>query len=156
MPHPCGGCSGVGRAPSSTQGCRRRLSSCPRATRQVFRRDAYLAEGRQDLLRGVEDFLEASIVLPPTETPSEQLLRSLVPLQHELLRRRYQPPEKAPTEPFLKVPGTVGTTPGSPGIPQPRGWWDPMDTFLRPQGWRCRCRRMTTPCGGRGDLSGGW
>ncbi|KAM6333831.1 band 3 anion transport protein isoform 2-T2 [Alca torda] len=69
---------------------------------RVFRRDAYLAEGRQDLLRGVEDFLEASIVLPPTETPNEQLLRSLVPLQHELLRRRYQPPEKAPGESFLK------------------------------------------------------
>ncbi|XP_054080248.1 band 3 anion transport protein isoform X2 [Rissa tridactyla] len=69
---------------------------------RVFRRDAYLAEGRQDLLRGVEDFLEASIVLPPTEIPNEQLLRSLVPLQHELLRRRYQPPEKAPGEAFLK------------------------------------------------------
>ncbi|KAK2522274.1 Slc4a1 [Columba livia] len=69
---------------------------------RVFRRDAYMAEGRQDLLRGVEDFLEASIVLPPTETPSEQLLRSLVPLQHELLRRRYQPPKKAPGEGFLK------------------------------------------------------
>ncbi|KAM6312065.1 band 3 anion transport protein isoform 2-T2 [Podargus strigoides] len=69
---------------------------------RVFRRDAYLAEGRQDLLRGVEDFLEASIVLPPTETPSEQLLRGLVPLQHELLRRRYQPPERAPSKDFLK------------------------------------------------------
>uniref|UniRef100_A0A672USC6 Anion exchange protein n=2 Tax=Strigops habroptila TaxID=2489341 RepID=A0A672USC6_STRHB len=69
---------------------------------RVFRRDAYLADGRQDLLGGVEDFLEASIVLPPTETPNEQLLHSLVPLQHELLRRRYQPPEKAP-----------------------HGWWDP-------------------------------
>lgn len=47
------------------------VAECPSlATPQVFRRDAYVAEGRQDLLRGVEDFLEASIVLPPTETPS--------------------------------------------------------------------------------------
>ncbi|KAM6190066.1 band 3 anion transport protein isoform 3-T3 [Sarcoramphus papa] len=69
---------------------------------RVFRRDAYLAESRQDLLRGVEDFLEASIVVPPTETPDEQLLRSLVPLQHQLLRRRYQPPEKAPGKSFLE------------------------------------------------------
>uniref|UniRef100_A0A8C8B569 Anion exchange protein n=1 Tax=Otus sunia TaxID=257818 RepID=A0A8C8B569_9STRI len=69
---------------------------------RVFRLDAYLAEGRQDLLRGVEDFLEASIVLPPTETPNEQLLRSLVPLQQELLRRRYQPRDKALAETFLK------------------------------------------------------
>ncbi|XP_051496262.1 band 3 anion transport protein isoform X2 [Apus apus] len=69
---------------------------------RVFRRDAYLAESRQDLLKGVEDFLEASIVLPPTETPSEQQLRALVPLQHQLLRRRYQPPETAPGDTFLK------------------------------------------------------
>ncbi|NXD99005.1 B3AT protein, partial [Chaetorhynchus papuensis] len=61
---------------------------------RVFRRDAYLAEARQDLVRGVEDFLDASIVLPPTETPNEQLLRALVPLQRELLRRRYQPLER--------------------------------------------------------------
>ncbi|KAM6107947.1 band 3 anion transport protein [Pterocles gutturalis] len=78
---------------------------------RVFRRDAYLAESRQDLLRGVEDFLEASIVLPPTETPSEQLLRSLVPLQRELLRRRYQPPEKPPPEAFLKELGLEGPVP---------------------------------------------
>ncbi|KAM6233955.1 band 3 anion transport protein [Spheniscus humboldti] len=69
---------------------------------RVFRCDAYLAKSRQDLLQGVEDFLEASIVLPPTETLNEQLLCSLVPLQHELLRRRYQPPKKAPGEGFLK------------------------------------------------------
>ncbi|XP_027520670.1 band 3 anion transport protein isoform X3 [Corapipo altera] len=69
---------------------------------RVFRRDAYLAEGRQDVVRAVEEFLEASIVLPPTETPNEQLLRALVPLQRELLRRRYQPPEKSPSEGFLK------------------------------------------------------
>uniref|UniRef100_A0A8B9Z465 Anion exchange protein n=1 Tax=Buteo japonicus TaxID=224669 RepID=A0A8B9Z465_9AVES len=69
---------------------------------RVFRRDAYLAESRQELLKGVDDFLEASIVLPPTDTINEQLLRSLVPLQHELLRRRYQPPEQAPAKDFLK------------------------------------------------------
>ncbi|NXC92301.1 B3AT protein, partial [Cercotrichas coryphoeus] len=69
---------------------------------RVFRRDAYLAEARQDLLRGVEDFLDASIVLPPTEAPSEPLLRALVPLQRELLRRRYQPLERLHIGDFLK------------------------------------------------------
>ncbi|NWT10232.1 B3AT protein, partial [Vireo altiloquus] len=73
---------------------------------RVFRRDAYLAEARQDLVRGVEDFLDASIVLPPTETPNEQLLRALVPLQRELLRRRYQPLERSHIEDFLKDLGT--------------------------------------------------
>ncbi|NWW70795.1 B3AT protein, partial [Climacteris rufus] len=69
---------------------------------RVFRQDAYLAGGRQELLRGVEAFLDASIVLPPTEPPNEQLLRALVPLQRELLRRRYQPSEKLPGEDFPK------------------------------------------------------
>ncbi|NXB52776.1 B3AT protein, partial [Leucopsar rothschildi] len=69
---------------------------------RVFRRDAYLAEGRQELVRGVEDFLDASIVLPPTEAPSEPLLRALVPLQQELLRRRYQPLERLHIGEFLK------------------------------------------------------
>ncbi|KAF4804474.1 Band 3 anion transport protein [Turdus rufiventris] len=69
---------------------------------RVFRRDAYLAEARQDLVRGVEDFLEASIVLPPTEAPNEPLLRALVPLQQELLRRRYQPLQRLDIEDFQK------------------------------------------------------
>ncbi|TRZ05580.1 hypothetical protein HGM15179_021527, partial [Zosterops borbonicus] len=69
---------------------------------RVFRRDAYLAEARQDLVRGVEDFLDSSIVLPPTEGPNEQLLRALVPLQRELLRRRYQPLERLHIGEFIK------------------------------------------------------
>ncbi|XP_074023078.1 band 3 anion transport protein isoform X2 [Numenius arquata] len=103
---------------------------------RVFRRDAYLAEGRQDLLRGVEDFLEASIVLPPTETPNEQLLRSLVPLQHELLRRRYQPPKKAPDESFLKDLGL--------GEPAPEDD-DPLRRTGRPFGGLVRDIRRRYP-----------
>ncbi|XP_016159799.1 PREDICTED: band 3 anion transport protein [Ficedula albicollis] len=81
---------------------------------RVFRRDAYLAEARQDLLRGVEDFLDASIVLPPAEAPSEPLLRALVPLQQELLRRRYQPLERLHIGDFLKDLGTPGGPPRPP------------------------------------------
>ncbi|KAM6993761.1 band 3 anion transport protein isoform 2-T2 [Passerculus sandwichensis] len=87
---------------------------------RVFRRDAYLAEGRQELLRAVEDFLDASIVLPPSEAPSEPLLRALVPLQRELLRRRYQPLERLHIGDFLKDLGTAG----SPAIRCAR--WDPL------------------------------
>lgn len=112
-------CWGAGWVSSSTQGCWSWLNACPRVTSQIFRRDAYLADNRQALLRGVEDFLEASIVLPPTETPSEQQLRSLVPLQQELLRRRYQPPERAPRKEFPGVPGMVGTTLVPLGSPIP-------------------------------------
>ncbi|KFO97596.1 Band 3 anion transport protein, partial [Calypte anna] len=101
---------------------------------RIFRRDAYLAEGRQDLLRGVEDFLEASIVVPPTETPSEQLLHALVPLQHQLLRRRYQPPEKTSGGDFLKDLGLE-----EPGQEED----DPLRRTGRPFGGLVRdiCRR---------------
>ncbi|CAM2108956.1 band 3 anion transport protein [Caretta caretta] len=67
-----------------------------------FRRDAYLAEERQDLIKGVEEFLDCSIVLPPCEIQNEQLLRSLVPMQKELLRKRYLPDEKKPEMKILK------------------------------------------------------
>ncbi|XP_074835431.1 band 3 anion transport protein isoform X2 [Carettochelys insculpta] len=67
-----------------------------------FRRDAYLAEERQDLIKGVEEFLDCSIVLPPCEIQNEQLLRSLVPMQRELLRKRYLPAEEKPEMKILK------------------------------------------------------
>ncbi|XP_075437283.1 band 3 anion transport protein isoform X2 [Ascaphus truei] len=57
---------------------------------RVFRTEAYLAGGRQDLLRALDEFLDCSIVLPPCDTPNEQLLRELVPVQQNLLRKRYQ------------------------------------------------------------------
>lgn len=143
--------------PSSTQGCWRRLSACPRATPQVFRRDAYLADGRQDLLQAVEDFLEASIVLPPTETPSEQLLHSLVPLQQKLLRRRYQPPEKAAGKEPQEGLGTVGTAPASPPrSPVPMAGRSPPLHCFCPQTRRQRRQRTMTLCAGQGDLLGGW
>ncbi|NWY20400.1 B3AT protein, partial [Aphelocoma coerulescens] len=131
---------------------------------RVFRQDAYLAEARQDLVRGVEDFLDASIVLPPTETPNEQLLRSLVPLQRELLRRRYQPLERLHIRDFLKDLGTVGTTPAPPQSPVPAaGGTPPLHTgsphghLMCPQGRTRRwLRRTMTPCAGRGGLLGDW
>ncbi|NWY89835.1 B3AT protein, partial [Loxia curvirostra] len=127
---------------------------------RVFRRDAYLAEGRQELLRGVEDFLDASIVLPPTEAPNEQLLRALVPLQQELLRRRYQPLERLHIGDFLKDLGRAGTPLQSP-VPVAGRTPLSLDTgsfhchLMCPQG-RTRLRRMTTPCAGRGGRLGGW
>ncbi|NXD59788.1 B3AT protein, partial [Corvus moneduloides] len=131
---------------------------------RVFRQDAYLAETRQDLVRGVEDFLDASIVLPPTETPNEQLLRALVPLQRELLRRRYQPLERLHIGDFLKDLGTVGTIPDPPQSPVPvAGGTPPLHTgsphghLMCPQGrTRRRLRRTMTPCAGRGGLLGDW
>ncbi|KAJ7313533.1 hypothetical protein JRQ81_004992 [Phrynocephalus forsythii] len=65
---------------------------------RVFRNDAYLADGRPDLVKSVEEFLDCCIVLPPSEIQNEQLLKTLLPVQKELLRKRYLPVEK-------KLPG---------------------------------------------------
>lgn len=68
---------------------------------RVFRMEAYLAGSRQDLVKAVEDFLDCCIVLPPSEIQNENLLKALVPVQQELLRKRY----RAPVE-IKMVPGS--------------------------------------------------
>ncbi|XP_031456742.1 band 3 anion transport protein isoform X1 [Phasianus colchicus] len=78
---------------------------------RVFRRDAYLCRGHRELLGGLEDFLEASIVLPPCEVPSEQHLRALIPLQRQLLRRRYQRPDTAHSHGVPKDTGVKDQAP---------------------------------------------
>ncbi|XP_032769574.1 band 3 anion transport protein [Rattus rattus] len=60
-------------------------------TERVFRVTASLAQSRGELLSSLDSFLDCSLVLPPTEAPSEKALLSLVPVQKELLRKRYLP-----------------------------------------------------------------
>lgn len=62
----------------------------------MFRVTASLAHSRGELLSSLENFLDCSLVLPPTDAPSEKALLNLVPVQKELLRRRYLP---SPTKP---------------------------------------------------------
>uniref|UniRef100_A0A8C5WIQ5 Anion exchange protein n=1 Tax=Leptobrachium leishanense TaxID=445787 RepID=A0A8C5WIQ5_9ANUR len=57
---------------------------------RVFRTDMYLASGQQDLVHSIEEFLDCCIVIPPTDSPDEQLLKDLVPVQRNMLRKRYQ------------------------------------------------------------------
>ncbi|XP_077108638.1 band 3 anion transport protein isoform X1 [Ranitomeya variabilis] len=57
---------------------------------RVFRTDMYLAGGRQDILKSLDDFLDCCIVLPPCDATNEQLLKDLLPVQQNLLRKRYQ------------------------------------------------------------------
>ncbi|XP_060111244.1 band 3 anion transport protein [Heteronotia binoei] len=63
---------------------------------RVFRHDCYLAEERQELVKGLEEFLDCCIVVPPCEIANEQLFKTLLPIQKDLLRKRYLPPEKKP------------------------------------------------------------
>ncbi|XP_069809811.1 band 3 anion transport protein isoform X1 [Dendropsophus ebraccatus] len=56
---------------------------------RVFRTDMYLAGGRPDVLQALDEFLDCCIVLPPNDTTNEQLLKELLPVQQNLLRKRY-------------------------------------------------------------------
>lgn len=76
--------------------------------------DAYLAQSRGELVRSLESFLDCSLVLPPSDAPSEQALLSLVPVQRELLRRRYLPSTAKPDRSFYKGLGTCPTQPSPP------------------------------------------
>ncbi|XP_070583595.1 band 3 anion transport protein isoform X3 [Erythrolamprus reginae] len=67
---------------------------------RVFRNDSYLAEGRQDLIRNLDEFLDCCIVLPPSEIQNERLLKMLLPVQKDFLRKRYLPVEKKLEEPL--------------------------------------------------------
>lgn len=53
-----------------------------------FHEAAYLADDRQDLLNAINEFLDCSVVLPPSEVMGEELLRSVALFQQEMLRRR--------------------------------------------------------------------
>lgn len=92
----------------------------------MFRRDAYLCGGRAELLGGLQGFLEASIVLPPQEVPSEQHLHALIPLQRQLLRRRYQHPDTVRSPGGPTAPKDTGMSPprGPPPPPGPFGLGD--------------------------------
>ncbi|KAM5273387.1 band 3 anion transport protein [Ctenodactylus gundi] len=83
---------------------------------RVFRTDAYLADSRRELVQSLESFLDCSLVLPPTDAPSEQALQSLVPVQQELLRRRYLSSPVKPDPSFYKGLDLNGG-PGVPGGP---------------------------------------
>uniref|UniRef100_A0A803TIE7 Solute carrier family 4 member 1 (Diego blood group) n=1 Tax=Anolis carolinensis TaxID=28377 RepID=A0A803TIE7_ANOCA len=74
---------------------------------RVFRNDSYLAEGRTDLVKSMETFLDCCIVLPPSDIQSEKLLKTLLPVQKELLRKRYQPMEKK-VSPETELLGDLG------------------------------------------------
>ncbi|KAK2493221.1 hypothetical protein MC885_009236 [Smutsia gigantea] len=80
---------------------------------RVFRTDAYLAQSQAELLHNLEDFLDCSLVLPPSDVPSEQALLSLVPVQRELLRRRYLPSPGKPDPSYYKGLDLNG----GPGVP---------------------------------------
>uniref|UniRef100_A0A8C0IC31 Anion exchange protein n=1 Tax=Bubo bubo TaxID=30461 RepID=A0A8C0IC31_BUBBB len=53
-----------------------------------FHEAAYMADDRQDLLNAINEFLDCSIVIPPSEVEGKDLLKSIATFQKLLLRKR--------------------------------------------------------------------
>ncbi|XP_074802751.1 anion exchange protein 2 isoform X2 [Natator depressus] len=53
-----------------------------------FHEAAYLADDRHDLLSAINEFLDCSVVLPPSEVQGEELLRSVAHFQRQMLQKR--------------------------------------------------------------------
>ncbi|XP_027370283.1 anion exchange protein 3 isoform X2 [Bos indicus x Bos taurus] len=69
---------------------------------KLFHEAAYQADDRQDLLSAISEFLDGSIVIPPSEVEGRDLLRSVAAFQRELLRKRR---EREQTKPELTTQG---------------------------------------------------
>uniref|UniRef100_A0A8C0F012 Anion exchange protein n=1 Tax=Bubo bubo TaxID=30461 RepID=A0A8C0F012_BUBBB len=65
-----------------------------------FHEAAYMADDRQDLLNAINEFLDCSIVIPPSEVEGKDLLKSIATFQKLLLRKRKErdPALRAPPE----------------------------------------------------------
>ncbi|KFV18668.1 Anion exchange protein 3 [Tauraco erythrolophus] len=60
-----------------------------------FHEAAYMADDRQDLLNAINEFLDCSIVIPPSEVEGKDLLKSIATFQKLLLRKRKEREQKA-------------------------------------------------------------
>ncbi|XP_025049306.1 anion exchange protein 2 [Alligator sinensis] len=75
-----------------------------------FHEAAYLADDRHDLLNAINEFLDCSVVLPPSEVQGEELLRSVAHFQREMLKRREEQERRLLLEP--KSPEEKGARAG--------------------------------------------
>ncbi|KAK1789209.1 hypothetical protein P4O66_015155, partial [Electrophorus voltai] len=53
-----------------------------------FHEVAYFADDRQDLLSGMNEFLDCSIVIPPSDVEGKDLLKTVASFQKQMLRKR--------------------------------------------------------------------
>ncbi|NWX05734.1 B3A2 protein, partial [Caloenas nicobarica] len=64
-----------------------------------FHEAAYLADDRHDLLNAINEFLDCSVVLPPSEVQGEELLRSVAHFQRQMLKKREEQERRGLLEP---------------------------------------------------------
>ncbi|XP_026772500.3 solute carrier family 4 member 1a (Diego blood group) [Pangasianodon hypophthalmus] len=57
----------------------------------VFSLEAYLADSEKELNNAIADFMDCSIVIPPTEIQTETMLQPIIRFQKKMLRERLRP-----------------------------------------------------------------
>lgn len=91
-----------------------------------------MADDRQDLLNAINEFLDCSIVIPPSEVEGKDLLKSIATFQKLLLRKRKEREQKSMKEGAVQeakglsthiwakefVPSALGA-PVSPSLTEP-------------------------------------
>ena len=77
---------------------------------QNFHEVAYFADDRQDLLNGINEFLDCSIVIPPSDVEGKDLLKTVASFQKQMLRKRK---EREIKKHQITTPGADQDTKGS-------------------------------------------
>lgn len=67
----------------------------PLSPLQVFNQSALKAKSARELTDNMGDFMDCSIVIPPTEIQSEAMLGSIINFQKKLLQDRFQSADPA-------------------------------------------------------------
>lgn len=58
---------------------------------QVFCLEAFLAQNEKDVTNAIADFMDCSIVIPPTEIQDKTMLEPIISFQKRMLRDRLRP-----------------------------------------------------------------
>uniref|UniRef100_A0A671U706 Anion exchange protein n=1 Tax=Sparus aurata TaxID=8175 RepID=A0A671U706_SPAAU len=81
---------------------------------KVFNKAAFQAKSARELIDAVADFMDCSIVIPPTEIQNEAVLTSLISFQQKLLQDRVQAPDPTPCLESKPLSTSSGSSPEDP------------------------------------------
>uniref|UniRef100_A0A8C7HKU4 Anion exchange protein n=1 Tax=Oncorhynchus kisutch TaxID=8019 RepID=A0A8C7HKU4_ONCKI len=95
---------------------------------KVFNQAAFQAQGERELMDAVADFMDCSIVIPPTEIQDGAMLQSIIGFQKKLLQERLRP-----SVPVLAIPNIFLASKPSGHAPE-----DPLVRTGRPFGGMIR------------------
>lgn len=71
--------------------CKGVKMSCFFVLQQVFCLEAYLAQTDKEVTNAIADFMDCSIVIPPTEIQDTEMLKPVINYQRRMLRDRLRP-----------------------------------------------------------------